>query len=291
MKKVFIISFLVFAVFYCFSFNVKGSCKEGFFGDIKGPEKIELHQIYNYNVEITGFFKEVHWSISGGDLIKEWSERNLYFCKVKWTQNDRDYQAKVKVWGIDGCGRTKDSRLYVKNIESNEYSSRIPDEVGMIIKPPVARKIVEKLEYYWQSSIDMGIFISSRARGQLIHNLDGAKPNQEAVDICWNYGIKPSIEISLDRIVNDCLDFRDDFKIEKCLRRKAFDFLQSVYLFKKINKNTFSRWVELISSGRDINSREVRGLTNKLINEASDLTTTHLKKAKIIPDYIRIRGE
>ncbi len=116
MKKFLII--LLAAAFLALPGMATAACQKGSFGKIKGPINIQIGQTYTYSVLVNGTFKSGRWSISGGQLLKDWSEGDTFYGKVKWQKMDPNDPSKVKVFGKDGCGKDRAERLFVTAGES-----------------------------------------------------------------------------------------------------------------------------------------------------------------------------
>ena len=111
MKK-FVIVLLAVALFGVSALSA-AACQKGSFGKINGPTNIQLGQTYTYSVRVNGQFQSGRWSITGGQLLKDWGEGDIYYGKVKWQNMDPNDPSKVKVFGTDDCGKERAERLYV----------------------------------------------------------------------------------------------------------------------------------------------------------------------------------
>ncbi|PID56536.1 hypothetical protein CSB45_10940 [candidate division KSB3 bacterium] len=94
------------------------ACQKGSFDKINGPTNIELGQTFTYSVRVKGSFQRKGWSVTGGELLKDRSDGNIYYGTVTWQKMDPNDPMKVKVSGIDGCGKDRSERLYVTLGES-----------------------------------------------------------------------------------------------------------------------------------------------------------------------------
>ena len=111
MRKIFTV--VAIAALLALPGMVNAACQKGSFGEINGPTNIQLGQTYTYSVKVHGRFNSGRWSITGGHLLKDWTEGNTYYGKVKWQRMDPNDPSKVKVFGTDGCGKERAERLYV----------------------------------------------------------------------------------------------------------------------------------------------------------------------------------
>ncbi len=277
--KTAVLSLMIFAVF---AFHCIAGCPEGYFRDIQGPGNVKLGERHTYSVITEGVFRSVNWSITGGQFVKDYVQGNRYFCEVIWNEGNAQ-EFRVKVYGYDGCGKERVNRYYVSVDRGNAIQPRPGSFRRMDI--PYAKTTADLLQRYYESQAKDGSF-DEGLKNHLIRELTNRMNNDEAVDVLWGQGLKPAMLKSLDAIVNNCIAMKEREMIKRTLKREARAFLKFFYDKKALDENALEKWADILSRTRNPKVTQVLEIQMNLVDAASDLTVTHLKKAGIVPRLV-----